>query len=191
MMVFMIGNGDEAESEVVTAEMFGQMSIRAVGNLRQSGQDAGCPVFAERMVQVLLDGLRSLDELPRDDPFWQGTNHLTTVYKLQKYAQQRLEYTPEDHAARWALVAIDLAFGAIDGGLSWLGPLIADDVAVVDAAVIIANWVEELIGLDASDALRAACAWADSDRLRALARTDDGPAIHRILALLGHTVVDG
>ncbi|MBF6469613.1 hypothetical protein IU427_31255 [Nocardia beijingensis] len=184
MMVFMIGNGDEAEPEVVTEESFGEVSIRAVDSLRQSGQEAGCPAFAERMVQVLLDGLRSLDELPRDDPFWQKTNHVTTVYKLQKYAQQRLEHTPEDRAARWALVAIDLAFGANDGGLSWLGPMIADDVAVADAAVIIANWVAELIGPDASDALRAACAWADSNRLRALARTDYSPAIHRILALL-------
>lgn len=147
-----------SDADQFEPEHYGREIVRAVELLREAGREARCSDLTERLVVALGGGVRMLDEVPRDNPRRPGTNGVVTLHKLHRHAVQRLEAAPADHAARWVLVAIDLACGANDGGLSWMGPLIAADPTVVDDAIAIANVVENLIGLDASEALREACA---------------------------------
>lgn len=158
------------------------MSERQIDSLRRSGHDTGHAEFAERMVRALNDGLRVLDALPRDDVFWRGwANDRATIHKLGALAEERLRHDPSDRTARWTLVALALAFGANDGGLSLLGPEIAADPTVVADALVIADWVGQQIGLDLTDELRDACAWADRDALESLARAEGGDAARAAL----------
>ncbi|MEV6071193.1 hypothetical protein AB0L82_32000 [Nocardia sp. NPDC052001] len=151
--------------DLLNSGHYGQGAIRAVESLKDAGQEANCSDFTDRLESMLIDGLRVLDSLPRDDPFWHGTNGVATIHKVRAHAIKRLEVAPDDRAARWTLVATDLAHGSDDGGLSWMGPLITADTAAVHEAVIVADIVENLIGLDASEALRRACAEVDREEL--------------------------
>ncbi|MFF3068935.1 hypothetical protein ACFVSN_02040 [Kitasatospora sp. NPDC057904] len=156
-----------------------------IDRLRRSGSDTGHAEFAERMVRALNDGLSSLEELPRDDGFWRGwANGRVTAHKLQAYAGERLDRDPGDRVARWALVALALARGASDGGLSFLGPGVAGDPAAVADALVIADWVGPEIGLDLTRELRVVFGWADRQALEELARTGDGQAARTALRVL-------
>lgn len=161
------------------------MSQNEIDVLRRSGCDTGHPEFAERMVRALNDGLRVLEALPRDDVFWRGwANDHATIYKLGVLAAERLRHDPADRTARWTLVALALAGGANDGGLSLLGPEIAADPTIVADALVIADWVGQEIGLDLTAELREACAWADRDALESLARAEGGEAARAALRVL-------
>ncbi|MCP9624845.1 hypothetical protein FOH10_16135 [Nocardia otitidiscaviarum] len=170
--------------DLLSSGHYGQDAIRAVESLKDTGREANCPEFTDRLASILIDGLRVLDSLPRDEPFWRGTNAVATLYKLGNHAVERLEATPDDRTARWVLVASALAAGSSDGGLSWLGPLITADAVVVHDAVMIADIVQNLIGLNASEALRQACAGVDREELRRRAPADGDAASGRVLALL-------
>ncbi|QBS38846.1 hypothetical protein [Nocardia sp. CS682] len=170
-------------SDLLNSGHFGNDAIRAVESLNETGRAAECPQFTDRLVAALLDGLRALDALPRNDPFWRSTNGIATLTKVRNHAAQRLRAAPEDGAARWVLVAAEVAVGGDDGGLAWLGPLIAADAALVDDAVTIADILENLIGSDASQALRLACSGVDREQLRHIARTEGNAAAQRVLAL--------
>ncbi|MEU7357782.1 MULTISPECIES: hypothetical protein [Streptomyces] len=107
------------------------MSQNEVEALRQAGRSIGHVEFAERMVRALSEGLRALEALPHDDEFWHGwANDHAMTHKLGPFAAERLDRDPTDPTARWALVALALAHGAHDGGLSLLGPQIAADPSV-------------------------------------------------------------
>ncbi|MFE4265409.1 hypothetical protein [Streptomyces sp. NPDC056883] len=161
------------------------MSQNEVDALRQAGNDTGHPEFAERMVRVLRDGLRVLEGLPRDDVFWGGwANHHATIHKLGVLAAERLQRDPADRTARWTLVALALARGSNDGGLSLLGPDIATDPTIVADALVIADWVGKEIGLDLTAELREACAWADRDALESLAQAEAGEPARAALRVL-------
>ncbi|WP_331737838.1 hypothetical protein [Streptomyces sp. NBC_01276] len=162
------------------------MSQNEVDALRRSGYDTGHPEFAERMVWALNDGLRVLEALPRDDAFWHGwANGHATIYKLDVFTAERLKRDPADRTARWTLVALALARGANDGGLSLLGPDIAADPTTVADALVIADWVGKEIGLDLTPELREVCGWADRDALELLARAEAGEAARAALRVLG------
>jgi hypothetical protein len=53
-------------------------------------------------------GLRRLDRLPRDDPFWNGKNHLPTIHKLEDFAREH----PEDRELAMASLFLDLQTSA-------------------------------------------------------------------------------
>ncbi|MFZ3492359.1 hypothetical protein ACODT5_03805 [Streptomyces sp. 5.8] len=161
------------------------MSQNEFDVLRQAGDSTGHREFAERMVRALSDGLQALEDLPRDDEFWQGwANGDITVHKLNALTSERLHRDPADRTARWTLVALALAHGANDGGLPLLGPEIAAYPTVVADALVIADWIGQEIGLDLTAELREACAWADRSELELLARTEGGEAARAALAVL-------
>ncbi|MGW4378349.1 hypothetical protein [Kitasatospora sp. NPDC004531] len=161
------------------------MTQAVIDSLRQSGSDTGHAEFAERMVRALSDGLSALEALPRDDEFWRGwANDRATIHKLDSYARAQSDRDPADRVARWAGVALALAGGTNDGGLSLLGPEIAADPAVVADALVIADWVARGIGFDLTRDLRAVFEWADRQALEDLARTDDGQAARTALHVL-------
>ncbi|MFJ7780768.1 hypothetical protein [Streptomyces yangpuensis] len=161
------------------------MSQKETDALRRAGRDTGHSEFAERLVRALGEGMLALEALPRDDEFWRGwANDRATPLKLDAFATERLALDPTDRTARWALVALALARGANDGGMALLGPEIATDPAVVADALAIADWVGQEIGLDLVPDLRAACARADPDALKALARTEQGAAARTALRIL-------
>ncbi|MFI9402737.1 hypothetical protein [Nocardia sp. NPDC052316] len=171
-------------SDLLRSGHFGNDAIRAVESLQETGRVAECSAFTDRLVSALLDGLRELDALPRDDPFWRSTNGIATFAKVRKHFARRLHTTPEDSAARWVLVAAELAVGSNDGGLSWLGPLITADAGLVVDAVTIADILERLLGLDAAQALRRACTGVDREQLRRIACAEGNAAAQRVLALI-------
>ncbi|MFI5808497.1 hypothetical protein [Streptomyces sp. NPDC051561] len=161
------------------------MSQNEVGTLRRAGDDTGHREFAERMAGALSDGLQALENLTRDDEFWQGwANGDITVHKLNALAADRLQRDPADRTARWTLVALALAHGANDGGLPLLGPEITADPTVVADALVIADWIGQEIGLDLTDELRAVFARADRHALELLAQTEGGEAARAALAVL-------
>ncbi|MFZ3474900.1 HEAT repeat domain-containing protein [Streptomyces sp. 4.24] len=161
------------------------MSQNQVDALRRSGSATGHPEFAERMVEALQEGFRVLEALPPEDAFWRGwANGHATVHKLGVLAEERLRRDPADRTARWTLVALALAHGANDGGLSLLGPAIADDPTVVADALVIADWAGQEIGLDLTAELREACGWADRSALESLGRAEGGEAARRALRVL-------
>lgn len=136
-------------------------------------------------MRALADGLTALDALPRGDTFWSGwANDHPTVHKLSDYAREQIRRDPMNRTARWALVALELAHGANDGGLSLLGPEIAADPAAVADAFVIADWVAQEIGFDLLPELRDACSWADPHALETLAQTDHGDAARRAIRTL-------
>ncbi|MEW2355359.1 hypothetical protein [Spirillospora sp. NPDC029432] len=147
----------------------------AVEDLRAAGDRVGEPRLADRLARALAGGAAELDALPREDPFWQGwANDLATLAKLGAYARRRLDRDRRDHAARWTLIALDLARGADDAGLPLIAPELAADVRRVADAVALARWVWEEIGIDTCPALRRALGRADRPALERLARRPPG-----------------
>jgi hypothetical protein len=146
------------------------LDLKLSQSLRQTAAATGHVPFGERMAAALQEGLSELDALPRDDVFWRGwSNHRATATKLHDYASKRLEQNPADRVARWALVALSLAYGANDGGLHPLGPEIAVDPTVVVDALVIADWIGQEFGFDLTSVLREVFARADRTALEELA----------------------
>ena len=73
-----------------------------VRKARQLGIDDD---FIRRIRQAILDGFRRLDALPRDDPFWEGTNRRPTLVKFPRFCTKLLEDDPRDYGALWTLAA--------------------------------------------------------------------------------------
>ncbi|MFG2839925.1 hypothetical protein ACGFZH_40075 [Streptomyces zaomyceticus] len=160
--------------------------IQELGDLlRQYGEETGNPHFGARMASVLEAAVTSLLALPRDHASRHcRSNDRAAVLDLYRYVNERLACNPQDTTARWALIALSLALGANDGGLSLIGPEIAADPAIVADVITIADWVLQEIGLDLTRELREACSHADRQALEALARTDGGEAARVALKAL-------
>jgi hypothetical protein len=78
--------------------------------------------FAGRLREAIFVGLSRLDALPRDDPFWNGTNRRPTLHKISDLAGQVLERGPKEEWACWAWAATDLLCWGNDFGLAgWRG----------------------------------------------------------------------
>jgi hypothetical protein len=78
--------------------------------------------FAARLRAALVGGLRRLDALPRDDPFWEGSNRRPTLGKLPDFANHVLGHAPQEEWACWLLAACSLWWCGSDFGLpGWEG----------------------------------------------------------------------
>ncbi len=64
--------------------------------------------FTRRIRSAVCCGLRRLDCLPRDDPFWEGTNRRPTFFKLPRFCAKLLEMDHRDSCALWTRAACDL-----------------------------------------------------------------------------------
>lgn len=65
--------------------------------------------FLERSFASLLDALRRLNGLPRDDPFWRNTNRRPTVFKLAEFGNRVLLKAPDDELTLLTRAFLDVA----------------------------------------------------------------------------------
>ena len=72
--------------------------------------------FVARVFDSLLDALRRLNALPRDDPFWEGRTKAPTIYKLRDYNHHVLRKNPDDVDALWTQAALYLLHGSTNFG---------------------------------------------------------------------------
>jgi len=72
----------------------------------------GCPGLADKVVNTLTDLFWELNDLERNDPFWDRTNKLATAYKLSDFARYRLQFGDDKAKYSWAHIAYGFATGA-------------------------------------------------------------------------------
>jgi hypothetical protein len=72
----------------------------------------GCPGLADNVVNTLTDLFWELNGLERNDPLWDRTNKLATIYKLGDFARHRLQSGGDRAKYSWALIAYGFATGA-------------------------------------------------------------------------------
>jgi hypothetical protein len=111
------------------------------------------PGLAERAGYYLRRGLKLLDAIPRDHPFWDKTNNRATTFKASDWFGQALEANPDDTEARWILAAIGLLHcGHYLEAL--MAPLVLDDPSNLRWLVGATEAVLYLSGADYTAALR-------------------------------------
>jgi hypothetical protein len=127
------------------------------------------PGLAERAEYYFRRGLRLLDAVPRDHPFWDKTNNRATRWKAAEWFRQVLEANPDDVEARWILAALGLLHCA-----SYLealiAPLVLNDPSNLRWLVGATVCVECLSGADYTAALR-----------RELTMLNNDPAVRSLL----------
>ena len=111
------------------------------------------PGLAERAEYYIRRGLKLLDAIRRDHPFWDKTNNKATEYKASLWFWQVLEANPDDAEARWIVAALKLQrCGTQLEAL--LAPLVLDDPSNLRWLVGATVCVEYLSGADYTAALR-------------------------------------
>jgi hypothetical protein len=159
---------------VTTADVEQQINA-AIDAFVAAAQRIGHPDIAKRLTEPLRTVWTDLNALPRSDAVWsQQPNHHASIYKVATYARQRVAHDPSDRLARRALVAVALQHGSNDAGLPHLTVDVAEDVAAVGDAVIVARWIWLETGSDTTPYLRQTLAAADQAALQALARNTQG-----------------
>ena len=92
--------------------------------------------FADAMVAHLETALRLLDAVPRDDPFWAGTNRRPTQYTLGSFCSWLAERRPGDPEVAWLGVARGTVVGCCFHAPNWARLAgVADPHWMVDAAL--------------------------------------------------------
>ena len=110
---------------------------RQVADFRVAAGDLDLAVgFADAMVAHLEAALHRLDEVPRDDPFWEGTNRRPTPLKLGGFCRWLAGQRPDDREVPWLCVATATVVGLGFHPLDW-GRLagVTDPRWIVDAAL--------------------------------------------------------
>ncbi len=87
--------------------------------------------FLLAMTREVVECFRRLDRLPRDDPFWEGTNRRPTQYKMSDFCRKLADESPEDGQARLMQAAVQVLVGHGFEPTAW-GRLVSDGLA--DAA---------------------------------------------------------
>jgi hypothetical protein len=106
--------------------------------------------LADRIRTCLRLGLKRLNALPADDPFWAGTNKEPTLHKLAQYFSERL-----DREENVWIYASYLLLLCSDGNLGRvLKPLMEQDFAAVEWVVAAGRWIRLNSGFSAKSTLR-------------------------------------
>jgi hypothetical protein len=111
------------------------------------------PGLAERAEYYIRRGLKLLDAIPRDHPFWEKTNNKATDDKTELWFGQVLEANPDDAEARWILASLGLP-GCVHGLEALMAPLVLQDPPNLRWLVGATVWVGYLSGTDYTAALR-------------------------------------
>jgi hypothetical protein len=112
--------------------------------------------FLDRIVETLLAALRRLNDLPREDAFWDERNRSPTLYKLRDFNARVIQKDPDDVLALWTQAAFYLLHGSTNFGhkqwrrlhyagdfeVSW--PILAALVTELNAESTVAQLVELL-----------------------------------------------
>jgi hypothetical protein len=76
--------------------------------------------FLRRMTGDFIECLRRLDGLPRDDPFWEGTNRRPTQYKMIDFCRKAIRDDPEEEGDAYRmLAAVEVLSGHYFDPLAW------------------------------------------------------------------------
>jgi hypothetical protein len=71
-------------------------------------------LFAQRAIEAIFTGLKMVNGLPRNDPFWQGTNRRPTIYKLAEFCG--IKRGPQNRPVLWVAAILPVWFGSNDFG---------------------------------------------------------------------------
>src|SRR4051794_4919137 len=82
----------------------------------RAARSAGADEFIGRVVEALYDGLRRLNGVPRDDPFWESGNRRPTLFKLRDYVYRVTGKNPDDVEALWVQASLYLLHGSTNFG---------------------------------------------------------------------------
>src|SRR4051794_35332251 len=96
------------------------------------------PRFIREMQALYLEGFRRLDALPRDDPFWEGTNRRPTLGKMRAFCVKAHRDNPGDLQTLRILAVVLMMTGLFDHEV-WKRLLLAGEVEptwVVHAALL-------------------------------------------------------
>lgn len=72
--------------------------------------------LVDRLIDTLFDALRRLNELPRTEELWSGTNGKPTLFKLRDHAAMVLGSNPGDSLALWTKIALSIVHGSSNFG---------------------------------------------------------------------------
>jgi hypothetical protein len=134
----------------------------------------GGALFVQRLLDTLVEALRRLNALPRDDPFWQGRNPRPTLYKLRDFNAAILRANPDDRLALWTQAALYVLHGSTNFGpkqwrrLHYVGdfdvrwPVLAALVTELNAEPTVEALAELLDRVEAVDEARAFLATFDA-----------------------------
>lgn len=112
------------------------------------------PALAQRIYECIKNGLNRINEIPRYDPLWRGTNGEPTIGKMQEFASKLLARDPKDFNARWSLVAYSLHVGENHFAAAYLEPLIQEDFKNLRWLVAGARWLYLNTGVQTLPRLR-------------------------------------
>src|SRR4051812_48583609 len=111
----------------------------AIEGIDQSGREFRFdPRFIWDMQACYLEGFRRLDALPRDDPFWEGTNRRPTLGKMRAFCVKAHRDNPGDLQTLRILAVVLMMTGLFDHEV-WKRLLLAGEVEptwVVHAALL-------------------------------------------------------
>ena len=112
------------------------------------------PEFASFLHRKLTEGLRRLDDMPRDHPIWQGSDGRPTLAKLVDLSRAVLKDAPDDEESRWVLYAHRVLTNSPDLEYATIVPLILRDFASIRWMVSGARWSYVFSGVNPVIALR-------------------------------------
>jgi membrane-bound metal-dependent hydrolase YbcI (DUF457 family) len=111
--------------------------------------------FSSFLYRKLRDGLRRLDDIPRDHPIWQGSDQRPTMAKLVDLSRTVLKDSPDDVETRWVLFGHKILSSSPDLEYSIIEPAILSDFASIRWLASAARWSYLFSGVDPVVALRA------------------------------------
>ena len=76
----------------------------------------GGGLFLERIVSTLFAALKRLNDVPRNDEFWDERNKRPTLHKLRDFNYRVIKNNPDDPLALWAQAALFIVHGTNNFG---------------------------------------------------------------------------
>lgn len=86
-----------------------------VGSLKAYASFGG-GAFIAKVFETLLDALRRLNALSRDDAFWESRTKAPTLHKLRDFNHEILRKNPDDAEALWTQAALYILHGSTNFG---------------------------------------------------------------------------
>jgi hypothetical protein len=112
------------------------------------------PMLADRMRTYLFLGLKRLNALPPEDPFWINTNREPTLYKLVEYFSKDIATDRHNEEKVW-IIASCLLLNCADRDLGWLlEPLLERNFSSIEWVVAAGAWISKISGFSHTSSLR-------------------------------------
>jgi len=106
--------------EFIVAYVHGRHTVRDYFErfiVEVRGPFAGCPELWRQCREHLWSAFMALDQVPRTDSFWRGTNMRTTFTKVRDFYWLRVPFDEDDRGRCWRMFTV----AACDGSLNSFG----------------------------------------------------------------------